>query len=100
MGRVTPARGLPALLAALPAGLLQQLLVLLLSHLLAALLDQRRQTASPCSSIVVPQSSAPRLSGGPLPPEECSSLVLRRGTGPGLRGCCPPDPLVGPEQVP
>src|SRR5690348_15241415 len=46
MGRVTATGDalLAALLATLPAGLLQQLLVLLLPHLLAALLDQRRQT--------------------------------------------------------
>src|SRR3990170_1705771 len=37
---------LAALLTALPAGLLQELLVLLLPHLLAALLDERRQAVS------------------------------------------------------
>src|SRR2546421_4745531 len=45
MVRATPER-LSTLLAALPASFLQQLLVLLLPHLLAAFLDQRRQTVS------------------------------------------------------
>src|SRR5512141_990249 len=84
---------LPTLLTALPAGLLEELLVLLLPHLLAALLDERRQAVS---LLLSRSEQVPEV-------HTLGAVLLLQASGPQskrLRACChgrdeAQDPLLG-----